>query len=119
MSNFFLPIIYNLEKVFLIDSEKRECIPVGCVPPALYRTGGLCPGNLCLGCLWLRGSLSRGSLSRGSLSDPSPVDRQTRVNTLPYPKLRLRAVTNGNHPVHCSLNDQSTDHTARVDPLLK
>ena len=71
MSNFFLPIIYNLEKVFLIDSEKRECIPVGCVPPALYRTEGLCPGDLCLGCLWLGGvSGPGGSLSRGSLSDP-------------------------------------------------
>ena len=27
-------------------SVKKECIPVGCVPPALYRTGG---GGLCQG----------------------------------------------------------------------
>ena len=50
-----------------IFQTKQECIPVGCVPPARYRTGGslsggslsegLCPGE----------SLSRGSLSRVSL----------------------------------------------------
>ena len=34
---------------------QQECIPVGCVPSALYHTEGLCPGNLCP-----RGSLSRG-----------------------------------------------------------
>ena len=70
-----------------IFQTKQECIPVGCVPPARYRTvgvpiwgvcvrgsvsrgvsvqGSLCPGGLCPG-----GSLSRvgfcqgGSLSRG------------------------------------------------------
>ena len=25
---------------------KQECIPVGCIPPAHYRTGGLCPVGL-------------------------------------------------------------------------
>ena len=54
---------------------KKKSIPVGCVPPARYRTGGLCPGgsllgglcwgDLCLGVI-VQGSLSeRGSLSRG------------------------------------------------------
>ena len=27
---------------------KQECIPVGCVPPARYRMGGLCPGGVFL-----------------------------------------------------------------------
>ena len=54
---------------------KQGCIPVGCVPPTLYHTGGgLCPGGiLCQG-------------------DPSPMDRQTPVKVLPCLKLRLRAV---------------------------
>ena len=30
-------------------STQQECIPVGCVPPAFYRTGGLCSGRgLCI-----------------------------------------------------------------------
>ena len=55
--------------------NKQECISVGCLSPALYRTGkgGLCPGGLCLGghCpeghLCPEGSLYMGSLSRGGL----------------------------------------------------
>ena len=55
---------------------QQECIPVGCVPPALYRTGG--------------GSLSARGLYQG---DPlPPVDRQTTVKILPWTKLRLWAV---------------------------
>ena len=62
-------------------SKEKECIPVGCVAPALYRTGG---------------SLSRRSLL-GSLPPPPHhhVDRQTPVKLLPCPKLRLRAVITG------------------------
>ena len=52
----------NLKTFYAVASSKnvckQECIPVGCVPSALYRTpyrGCLCPG----------GSLSGGSLSRG------------------------------------------------------
>ena len=54
--------------------KRQECIPVGCVPPALYRPGG--------------------SVSGGPLSGrpPPPVGRQTLVTILPCPKLRLRAV---------------------------
>ena len=31
--------------LFLLALVKQECIPVGCVPPAVYRTGGVCPGD--------------------------------------------------------------------------
>ena len=45
---------------------KRECIPVGCVPPARYRTGGL--SN--------RDPLDRDPLGRDPLDrDPSPWTR--------------------------------------------
>ena len=85
---------------------KQECIPLGCVASALYRTGGrFCSGGLCAGRSLFRdgGSLSRdwgGPLSRdwrslsrdgglcpgmgvsvqgGPLSGrpPSPVNRMT------------------------------------------
>ena len=76
---------------------RQQCIPAGCVLPALYRTGDLCAGGICPGGSLSRGSLSKGaggSLSRGSLSGRPlcPVDRQTPVKLLPCPKLRLRAV---------------------------
>ena len=42
-------------------TSRKECIPVGCIPPSLYRTGDLCPWSLSPG-----GFLSGGgSLSRG------------------------------------------------------
>ena len=42
---------------------KQECIPVGCVPPACYRTGGgLCPGRVSVG---MGVSVQGGSLSGG------------------------------------------------------
>ena len=48
--------------------DRQECIPVGCVPPALYRKGGLPdrepPGQIPPG-------------------QKPPVDRQTPVKTLP------------------------------------
>ena len=93
--------------------SKQVCVIVGCVLPALYRKGGLCPagslsggvsvqlGDLCPG-VKVGGSLSmavsvqEGSLSRGDglfHRDPlPPVDRQTPVKILPCPKLRLGAV---------------------------
>ena len=45
--------------------KKQECIPVGCVPPVLYRTGNLCPGpgrvsvqwGLCPGGVSVQGGL--------------------------------------------------------------
>ena len=81
-----------------INSNKFQ-IPVGCVPPALYRTGGslsrglfqggLCPGGLCPG-----GSLSGGVSVQGVSVRETPLWTvwQTSVKTLPCPKLRLRAV---------------------------
>ena len=42
------------------NMDEQECIPVGCVPPVLYRTGGsLCPG----GGLYPGGSMSRRGVS--------------------------------------------------------
>ena len=36
----------NVDKI--IQLSQQECIPVGCIPPALHCTGGLCPvGDLC------------------------------------------------------------------------
>ena len=68
---------------------QQECIPVGCIPPARYRTGGLCP----------RGSLSRGvSVQVGScpggLPDRDlPVNRMThRCKNITFPQHRFRAV---------------------------
>ena len=80
----------------------QACIPVGCIPPALYHTGrglcprSLCPGGLCPGGVSVEGSLCPGgSLSGGSLSGrPTPTgDRRMPVKILPCPKLRLPAVT--------------------------
>ena len=69
---------------------EQECIPVGCVPPALYRTGESLSG----GCLSPGGSLSREVSVQGGLCQgiPFPVDRKTPVKLLPCPKLRLRMV---------------------------
>ena len=62
-----------------MKTYKQECIPVGCLPPTLYRTGGLSPGGgLCPG-----GSQSGGSSIRET---PSPVNRMTdkcKNTTLP------------------------------------
>ena len=38
---FFCVLTFQLKIIF----TKQECIPVGCVPPARYRTGGLCHGD--------------------------------------------------------------------------
>ena len=63
---------------FPVGSKKQECFPVGCVPPALYRTGvgvsvwGVCPGGL---------SIGGRSLFRGSLSGRPPVDRDPPEGT--------------------------------------
>ena len=91
--------------------NKQECIPVRCVPAALYRTGGLCPGRvsvqgdlcprggLCPGGVSVQGGLCPGrSLSKvglcpggvlmgGALSreTPFPMDRQTPVKILACP----------------------------------
>ena len=87
---------------------KQECIPVGCVPPARYRTGvslsrgvsvrgslsrgslsgGLCLGGLCLGGVSGQGGLCLGGVSvQGGLPDRDPFPReqndwQTGVKTL-------------------------------------
>ena len=67
------------------NSLPQEWIPVGYVPPTLYRTGGR--------------SLSSGGVSDqggGCLSGRPPfppVDRQTPVKLLPCPKLCLRMVS--------------------------
>ena len=62
---------FQSNAMFSRNRPIQECIPVGCVPPALYRKGVLCPE----GCL-SSGSLSRGfsvqrSLSGGSMSGDS------------------------------------------------
>ena len=78
----------------------EELIPVGCIPPALYRNGGLCPGSrgsLYRGvCVW--GRLCSGALYPGT-NPPRPLspceknDWHTLVKTLPCPKLYLRVLT--------------------------
>ena len=68
----------------------QECIPVGCVPPALYRTRGgvqeglclgvgLCPRGLCPGGSLFELSLSRGSLSRGVSVQGDPLLLMNRM----------------------------------------
>ena len=53
--------------------SKQECIPVGCIPPTLYHTGGSlsggqCPRGLCPGVVSVQGELCPwGLLSKGSL----------------------------------------------------
>ena len=62
--------VYRLKQEHAI---RQECIPVGCIPPALYRTRG-----------------------GGSLPDrdlPPPVNKITdRCKNITFPQLRLRAV---------------------------
>ena len=93
--------------------SEQEYIQVGCVLPTSVAIalggvclGGVCPGGCLLGsvcpeeCLPRercppRGCLTRavctqGCLSRGGVRPP--MDRQMPVKTLPFPKLRLRAV---------------------------
>ena len=75
------------------NSSPQEWIPVGHVPPAVYRTaggrvsvqeGGLCP---------VRGVSDQGGGSLSGRQTPLlPVDRQTPVKLLPCPKLCLRAI---------------------------
>ena len=77
--------------------NKQECIPVWCVPPALYRTreGGLCPEVSLSKGIFPGGGLCPGGLCPGrSLSRETPLwtGWQTRVKTLPCPKLRLQTV---------------------------
>ena len=47
-------------------NEKQECIPVGCVPPALYRRGGVFVQG---------GSLSRGVSVRGERVCPGSLSK--------------------------------------------
>ena len=60
---------------------KQECIPIGCVPPTVVPT---------IRCTVLRGkALSKGlypgeGFSVTEIYTPSPVERQTPVNTLPF-----------------------------------
>ena len=61
-----------------ICMKEQECIPVGCVPSVLYRTGG--------------GSLSRRGVSVREIPPCGQNDWHTPVKILPCPKLRLRAV---------------------------
>ena len=73
------------------NMDEQECIPVGCVPPVLYRTGGsLCPGG---------GSLSRGVyVEKGGLYQADtlpPVNRMTyRCKNITFLQLRFRVVIN-------------------------
>ena len=87
--------------------NKQECIPVRCVPAALYRTAGLCPGGVSVqGGLcprWV--SVGGGLIGGGSVhGDPSPMERQTPVKILACPKLRLRATTKKWYPVKPELS---------------
>ena len=73
------------------NMDEQECIPVGCVPPVLYRTGGsLCPGG---------GSLSRVVYveKRGLYQGDTlpPVNRMTyRCKNITFLQLRFRVVIN-------------------------
>ena len=58
----------GLRSTWLINciELKQECIPVGCVPPALYRTGGVLPDK---------------DPPPTGQRPPPPPDRQTSVKT--------------------------------------
>ena len=73
---------YSSMPFWYLNCYKQECIPVGCVPPAVYCTwgslsrgvpvhGGLClwgssvQGILCPGEVFVRGAPSRGLCPRG------------------------------------------------------
>ena len=66
---------------------KQECIPVGCVPPAHYRNGGVSVRHpLDRDSPWTAKPLDREPPNRDPLpgqtpwtETPSPVDRQTPV----------------------------------------
>ena len=68
---------------------KQECIPVGCVPSALYRTGGLCPGGFCPGGLCPGGVSVR--------ETPSPR-RQTYACETWMHSSRMRTTRSSSHP---------------------
>ena len=59
----------------------QKCIPVGCVPPALYLQGVSVTETPQTETPWIE-----------SPPPTQPVGRQTPVELLPFPKLRLRAV---------------------------
>ena len=85
--------VAHKKRTHVLQKFKRECIPVGCLLPALYHTGGgsLCPGrSLARGVSVQGGSMSEGVSVRGTLS------RQTPVKILPCAKLRLLAVRKEN-----------------------
>ena len=51
-----------------IFQTKQECIPVGCVPPARYHTGGSLSGGVCVQGVCVQGSLCPGGLCQGWVS---------------------------------------------------
>ena len=67
----FLLTLMSIRTILFLREKKQECIPVGCVPPTCYHTGG--------------GSLS-GGVCLGGLPDRDPppwTESQTGVKTLP------------------------------------
>ena len=99
-------------------STGQDCIPVGCVPPALYHTGvsvkGLPVRETPLEGTWDQGqrpperNMGPGSQTGSDIIQrplPSPwTELQTCVKTLPWPKLRLLAVTSSNKHINSSFS---------------
>ena len=86
-SLFFFTGSFNFNKTSnpktVRNLSLQECLPVGCVPPTLYRPEwGLCPGGLCL-----RGLCPGRGLCQGEPPDRDPpVYRMTDMSkniTLP------------------------------------
>ena len=61
---------YSFPKL-LNENPKQECIPVGCVPPALYHMGGLCDRDT----PWIETPLDRDTPGQRPLWTETPLDR--------------------------------------------
>ena len=73
--NFLQGEILPTSTTFL--KRKQECIPVGCVPPDLYRTGGgLCPGDVSV-----QGGLCPGGLCQENPPGQRPLPPVNRMTS--------------------------------------
>ena len=87
-NNSFMVIV---DTPFLKTSKIQDCIPVGCIPLACWPYLPACTAQG--GCL-IRGCLLGGVVSQHALRQtPLWTEWQTGAKILPWPKLRLRAVT--------------------------
>ena len=76
---------YTIIRWVIIFILKQECIPVGCVPPTLYRTWGGLPGQ--------RSPLDRNPLGQRSPEQGPPRDQQARQEVTSYRDPSVNRIT--------------------------